>query len=124
MKILIDVNLSPRWVEILSNHDFEAVHWTSIGDPRAPDAVLLGWAKENGAVVFTHDLDFGAILAATGGSAPSVIQLRAQDLLAAQMAEVVVVALEEFDSQLRSGALVVIDAQARRVRLLPLSPQV
>jgi len=77
VKILIDVNLSPRWVEILSNHGFEAVHWTSIGDPRAPDAVLLCWAKVNDAVVFTHDLDFGAILAATGGSAPSVIQLRA-----------------------------------------------
>jgi len=40
------------------------------------------------------------------------------------MAKIVVAALEEFRSQLRSGALVVIDAQARRVRLLPLSPQV
>jgi len=32
-----------------------------------------------GGRVFTHDLDFGDILAATGAEAPSVIQVRTED---------------------------------------------
>ncbi len=36
MKILIDVNLSPAWVDFLLDHGLEAVHWSTVGDPRAP----------------------------------------------------------------------------------------
>jgi predicted nuclease of predicted toxin-antitoxin system len=120
VKILIDMNLSPRWVEALKHQGFAAVHWATVGDPRAPDPMLLPWAKVNGAVLLAHDLDFGAILAATGGAGPSVVQLRAQDLLAEELVSVVVAALRELESHLDAGALVVIDAQSRRVRLLPL----
>jgi len=27
MKILVDMNLSPRWVEFLANAGIEAIHW-------------------------------------------------------------------------------------------------
>ena len=80
MKVLIDMNLSPSWVQALEDHGFPALHWSSVGDGGVPDAVVLGWAKENGYVVFTNDLDFGAILATTRAAAPSVIQVRTQDL--------------------------------------------
>ncbi len=75
MRLLLDVNISPDWVEPLTAAGFEAVHWSTVGPQNAPDAELLEWAKVRGFVVFTHDLDFGAILAATGADAPSVIQL-------------------------------------------------
>ncbi len=65
MKVLVDMNLSPQWVPVLERHGWQAVHWSSVGDPRASDSAILGWAKANGYVVFTHDLDFGAILAST-----------------------------------------------------------
>ncbi|MFG6104481.1 DUF5615 family PIN-like protein [Adonisia turfae] len=65
MKILIDMNLSPAWVGFFANADIEAVHWATVGDPRAPDRDLMQWAQENKNVVFTHDLDFGALLAVT-----------------------------------------------------------
>ena len=32
-------------------------------------------------IVFTHDLDFSSLLFATGAKAPSVIQLRVQNIL-------------------------------------------
>jgi predicted nuclease of predicted toxin-antitoxin system len=41
MKILIDMNLSPEWVSILKKNGFEAVHWSTIGDPRAKDSVIM-----------------------------------------------------------------------------------
>lgn len=37
MKILLDMNLSPAWVEFLEGEGFEAVHWSLVGEPNAPD---------------------------------------------------------------------------------------
>jgi predicted nuclease of predicted toxin-antitoxin system len=54
MKVLIDMNLSPAWVQALDDHGFEALHWSSVGDGRAPDSVVLAWAKDNGYIVFTN----------------------------------------------------------------------
>ena len=65
MKLVIDMNLSPEWVPVFESHAFKAVHWSSIGDPSAPDTSIMQWARENEAVVFTHDLDFGTLLAHT-----------------------------------------------------------
>ena len=58
----------------------EAVHWSSVGDLRAPDHLIMDFAREHGYIVFTHDLDFGTILAATQAEAPSVIQIRTQNI--------------------------------------------
>ena len=73
MRILVDVNLSPAWVDELIAQGFEAVHWTSVGDPRAPDSSIMAYAREHDQVVFTHDLDFGTLLALTRSLGPSVV---------------------------------------------------
>jgi predicted nuclease of predicted toxin-antitoxin system len=65
MKILIDMNLSPEWVDIFAQHGITAVHWLTIGNPRAEDSVMMDWARANDHIVFTHDLDFGGLLALT-----------------------------------------------------------
>lgn len=38
IKIIIDMNLLPRWVKVLKNEGWDAVHWSSIGNSRATDA--------------------------------------------------------------------------------------
>jgi predicted nuclease of predicted toxin-antitoxin system len=120
LRILIDMNLSPMWTEVLERHGWQAVHWSTVGDPRAPDGVIMQWAQENGYIVFTHDLDFGAILAATQARGTSVIQLRAQDILGERLQKIVCTALELYRSQLEAGALIVVDEARSRVRILPL----
>ena len=80
MKVLVDMNLSPRWVGLLTDVSIEAAHWSKLGRPNAPDPEIMAFAKANGYVVLTHDLDFGAILAATHGDKPSVVQIRSQDV--------------------------------------------
>jgi predicted nuclease of predicted toxin-antitoxin system len=62
MKILIDMNLTPLWVDVLARHGWQAIHWSTIGDPRAKDSEIMNWALANGYIIFTHDLGFGAIL--------------------------------------------------------------
>jgi predicted nuclease of predicted toxin-antitoxin system len=70
MRLLLDMNLSPSWVGFLRESGVEAVHWSTVGDPRASDATIMAWARHGGYVVFTHDLDFSALLAATEATGP------------------------------------------------------
>ena len=122
MKLLLDMNLSPRLPELLEQHGFSAIHWTTIGSPNAEDREILCWAKDNGFTVVTFDLDFGAILAATGLESPSVIQIRCLDNYPEAILPSLVSSLKRFETELSSGALVVIDELKTRVRLLPLNP--
>jgi predicted nuclease of predicted toxin-antitoxin system len=45
MKLLLDMNLPPAWVPVLNAGGHEAVHWSSVGDPRARDADIMAWAR-------------------------------------------------------------------------------
>jgi predicted nuclease of predicted toxin-antitoxin system len=120
MKIVIDMNLSPLWVQPLQSAGFDAVHWSTVGAASASDREITAWAKNNGAVIFTNDLDFSAILAASQANAPSVLQLRTQDLLPDRVADLVISVLRQFETELASGALVSVDTAKARVRILPL----
>jgi predicted nuclease of predicted toxin-antitoxin system len=120
MKILIDMNLSPSWVEAFQGHGIEALHWSAIGDPRAKDDELLTWAREHGFIVFTHDLDFGHLLALTHAAGPSVIQVRSDDVLPESLGPTVLRALRQHQDRLMSGSLVVIEPADFRVRILPI----
>lgn len=121
MQILIDVNLSPQWVDVLERHDLEAVHWRSVGLLDAKDREIMRWAKANEYIVFTHDLDFSAILASTQATGPSVLQIRTEDVLPASMESTVVRALRQFETELREGAVVSVDLDRARARILPLT---
>jgi predicted nuclease of predicted toxin-antitoxin system len=120
MKLIIDMNLSPRWVRVLLDAGIEAAHWSTLGAATAADFELMAFAKENDYVVLTHDLDFGAILAATHGEKPSVVQIRAENVTPEAIGATVIEALQQLADELDVGALVTIDPQHTRLRLLPL----
>jgi len=120
MKILVDMNLSPLWIDTFNENGWEALHWSEVGDSRAKDRELMSWARKNSYIVFTNDLDFGHLLALTHASGPSVIQVRSKDLLPETIGPVVLRALRENQEALQSGALIVIDPEDFRVRILPI----
>jgi predicted nuclease of predicted toxin-antitoxin system len=120
MKLLIDMNLSPDWILVLQQEGWEATHWSQIGDPKASDKEILTWAKSNGYIVFTHDLDYGAILAATEGSSPSVIQIRVQNINPHHISDLMISVIKKFQTHLEQGAIVSVDASKSRARILPL----
>ena len=119
MKILVDMNLSPEWVQVFQKYGWTAVHWSAVGEKEAEDVVLMGWAEANGHVVFTHDLDFGTLLALTKRKNPSVLQVRSQDVSPQYLEQHVVLALSQFEAVLSKGAIVVVEEDNTRVRLLP-----
>lgn len=120
LRILIDMNLSPLWVTELVELGYEANHWSTIGSPRATDREIMSWAIQHKYIVFTHDLDFGTLLALTHATGPSVIQVRSQDVLPHHLLRVLAAALRQHERDLLGGALVVVDAMKCRVRILPL----
>jgi predicted nuclease of predicted toxin-antitoxin system len=79
----------------------------------------MAYAKLNEYVVLTHDLDFGAILAATHGEKPSVVQIRAEDVSPDVIGAQVVIALRQMAPELEEGALITVDPNRTRLRVLP-----
>ncbi|HEX4596820.1 MAG TPA: DUF5615 family PIN-like protein [Burkholderiaceae bacterium] len=47
MKLLVDMNLSPRWVDMLTDAGIQAVHWTVVGAKNASDAEIMAYALAN-----------------------------------------------------------------------------
>jgi predicted nuclease of predicted toxin-antitoxin system len=139
IKLVVDMNLSPSWVEYLRNQsakqievlaqqgrkrfDLQAVHWSSVGDPRAADSAVMQWARENGCVVFTHDLDFSALIAQTRADGPSVLQVRTQDVLPAAIGLIVIDVIGTYAEELKQGAIITIDELMARVRILPIGSE-
>jgi predicted nuclease of predicted toxin-antitoxin system len=120
MKLIVDMNLSPKWAKFLEAAGFEATHWSIIGNANAPDAEIMAYAAANQFVVLTHDLDFGTILAASQTETPSVVQIRSDDLSPAVIGLHVIAALRQMKQELSDGALLTIDPKRTRIRLLPL----
>jgi len=118
--ILIDMNLSIKWVDFFDQSGIQSVHWSTIGDVEAKDTVLFDWAIANQFAIFTNDLDFGMLLAMTRASSPSVIQIRSPEVLPRQIGKLVLSAIVQHSEEIVAGSLLVIEKSKLRVRILPL----
>ena len=114
------MNLSPDWVEVFEQAGWQAVHLSNTGDAGAPDDMIMEWARINGCVLITHDLDFGTLLATTRAQGPSVIQVRTQDTMPSGLSIRLVQMLRLYETTLESGALITVDEIRSRVRILPI----
>ena len=103
-RLLVDMNLSTEWIPLLRAAGHQAVHWSEVGDPRAPDMVLMQWSIANGYAVFTHDLDFGTMLAISGVDGPSVLQVRCLNVLAEAIGTLVLSLLKTYGAEIEQGA--------------------
>ena len=51
MKPLVDMNLSPTWIDRLNKTGFHAVHWSGMGRLDAPDSEIIAYAATHDYVV-------------------------------------------------------------------------
>jgi len=123
MKLLVDMNLSPKWTGVFRDAGWEALHWSAVGQATARDSEIMAYAAANHYVVVTHDLDFSAILAVTHGKKPSVVQIRSEDVSAEIIGTQTVAALRHMQAELEAGALLTVEADRTRVRILPLQTE-
>ncbi|MCL2378517.1 MAG: DUF5615 family PIN-like protein [Defluviitaleaceae bacterium] len=120
MKILVDMNLSPMLATLLNHKGIESKHWYYVGIPNAKDAEIMDYARREGYAVLTCDLGFSAMLSATQGRKPSIVQIRNQGMSVKELAELIVSAIFQNADELEKGAILTVDSKQARVRLLPL----
>lgn len=119
MKVLIDMNLSTQWIAVLEAAGIPALHWSSIGDITAADDEIMLYARRQGYLVLTSDLDFSTMLTQSRENSPSVVQIRAKDHRPEAIGEVVVATLRRMQSEGDTGVLVTVSGSRARFRLLP-----
>jgi len=120
MKLLVDMNLPPRFADMLTSNGIEAVHWIYIGEQDAKDIEILSYVISNSMIVISCDLDFSAILSSTHGKKPSIVQVRTQDYPNIDTAALIVEVIKNNSNELQRGSILTINARRGRLRLLPL----
>lgn len=122
MQFLIDMNLTPRWVDHLNGAGHRAIHWSAVGRISAPDREIVDFAQGNDYILLTNDLDFSRILAHTKQAKPSVVLLRGEPLIPEVRGAALLGALLTCEAELSQGAIVTLDWSDRpRARVLPLT---
>ncbi len=119
MKFLADMGISPRVVSALREGGHDAVHLQEQGLGRMPDGEILAKARKEGRVLLTHDLDFGELVAVSGGKLPSVIIFRLKDMRADNVNFHLFSILEKQSSALGKGAVCSVTERKVRIRELP-----
>ena len=91
-----------------------------VADPRAPDDDIIELARAMQAIIVSHDQDMSAILALSGASLPSLINLRVSRVDIEHLAKTLEVVLSAAATDLASGAIVTVDDKTMRVHRLPI----
>jgi predicted nuclease of predicted toxin-antitoxin system len=120
MKFLADMGISMRVVAALRKQGHDVVHLQEQDLSRLPDAEILVKARVEERIVLTHDLDFGELLAASGGTLPSVVIFRLKDMRAENVSRHLFSLLRLQSESLARGAVCSVSEQKVRIRTLPI----
>ena len=120
MRFLADMGVSQQVVEWLRTNGHEAVHLRDEGLQRLPNGEIFQKAGHEQRIVLTFDLDFGEVLAASGGQIVSVILFRLRNTRTSFMIQRLDDVLNHSSADLSQGAIVIVEDGRYRVRSLPI----
>jgi len=118
--LILDAGLPRSAAGDLRGAGWDVVHVSDIGLGAAEDRAILEFARAESRVVVTLDGDFPWLMYVGGYSAPSIILLRIEGLDRQRTVDVLTRIIPAVADSLRSGAVVSVNLEAARVRLLPL----
>ena len=119
MRFLLDMGVDVRVGTWLREHGHEPVHLRDQGLQRLPNGEIFAKAISENRVILTFDLDFGEIAALARGRKASVVVFRLHNTRTAHVLERLASVLPDCSSILEQGAIVVVEEDRHRVRLLP-----
>lgn len=119
MRFLVDMSLAVRVAEWLRAEGHDAVHLRDQKLDRLPDEAVFAKAVDEGRIVVTCDLDFGEIVAFSGGKKVSVVVFRLADARPARVITRLAKVVAESGPALDGGAIVVVEELRHRIRHLP-----
>jgi predicted nuclease of predicted toxin-antitoxin system len=109
LRFIADMNISPLTVSELKENGWEIIRVSDVLDPSAEDVHIIEWARENGYVIITQDLDFS-----------SIITLRLTVVDPEKVAEKLQNVYPKIIEQLQEGYAITIDDSSMRLRKLPI----
>jgi|SRR5205807_5317121 len=121
MRFLADMGVDIRVVDWLRSQGHDAVHLREQGLHRAADADIFTKAGVESRIILTFDLDFGEILALSGGATISVILFRLRNTRTPYLMQRLATVLNTEADVLTRGAAIVIEDGRHRVRELPIT---
>ena len=121
MRFVLDMGISPLVGQWLRDRGQTAVHVLEFGYSRASDAQILNWAADNDHIVLTHDLDFGALMAASRAAVPSVIIFRLSNMRPFNVIAHLELVLGRHEVALMEGAIISMTEKKIRIRRLPIA---
>jgi predicted nuclease of predicted toxin-antitoxin system len=120
MRFLADMGVSMRVIEWLCSSGHDAIHLRDEGLQRLSNGEIFQKAIREERIVLTFDLDFGEIVAASGGRSVSVVLFRLRNTRAEFVIQRLKIMLEQSTKELAQGAAVLVEDGRHRVRRVPI----
>ena len=114
------MGVAQRIVKWLRNEGHDAVHLREERLHRLPNGAIFEKAYAESRVILTFDLDFGEIIAISGGKSVSVILFRLHNTRTPHVIERLKKVLKDSGDDLEKGAIVVVEESRHRTRRLPI----
>ncbi len=105
-----------RIVQWLRENGHDAVHLREKNLHRLPNGEIFEKAHAERRIILTFDLDFGEILALSGGKQVSVILFRLHNTRTLHVIERLEKVLNDASAALEDGAIVVVEESRHRIR--------
>jgi predicted nuclease of predicted toxin-antitoxin system len=118
LRFLVDQGVSPAIALALTAAGFDAIHVRNIGMAAASDEQIVIAARADNRVIVTQDTGFGGLLVMSRARAPSVILFRERSGRPSVQERLLFANLDIITEALQTGAIVVIEDDAVRVRRL------
>jgi predicted nuclease of predicted toxin-antitoxin system len=118
MRFLADMGVAWRIVEWLRAAGHDAIHLREEGLQRMPNGEIFKKTASEERVILTFDLDFGEIVALSGGCKASVILFRLHNTRAPHVMDRLNKVLKDSGEALERGAIVVVEESRHRTRRL------
>ncbi len=123
MKFLFDMPVSSLLLKVLHTYGHQGVHANQIGKDRAPDIELLNFARSDGRVIITADLDFPRLLALSLADGPGIILFRGGNYSDIEMCDLLETVLRIVSVEILQSSICVVDKKRVRITRLPLQPE-
>jgi predicted nuclease of predicted toxin-antitoxin system len=119
MKFFADINVSTHVVAGLAAHGHDVSRTDAFLPASAPDHDILAFVHGQGGALITRDQDFSALVALSGATAPSIVNLRHSRTDPAFLVGVLDHVLRSRRRDLEEGCIITVDDGGVRVHLLP-----
>ncbi len=120
MRFLADMGVSMRIVEWLRSKGHDILHLREEGLQRLSDDDIFKKATSEQRIILTFDLDFGEIIALSGGNMVSVILFRLHNTRTPHVLRRLESVLKESCESLKRGSIIIVEETRHRVRELPI----